>query len=96
MEPYAELISKKLEEAETEINIEIRSHNNKQNRDIRQQILDIDKYLNIYSESVDSLQKHITKINTIREEYEQRSAVTFGSSENKTVGLSSLMNIFFR
>ena len=67
MEVYAEFISKKLEEAETEINIEIRSHNNKQNRDIRQQILDVDKYLNIYPESIDSIQKHITKINTIRE-----------------------------
>ena len=84
LEPYLDFIEKNLDDAKSEINLEIASHNNEENRDILQKISDLEDYIN---KSIESIVIYKDKIESIRDDYEQRSA--FGSSKNKTFGILS-------
>ena len=84
LEPYLDFMEKNLDDAKSEINLEIASHNNEENRDILQKISDLEDYIN---KSIESIVIYKDKIESIRDDYEQRSA--FGSSKNKTFGILS-------
>ena len=50
--PYLEFMEKNLDDAKSEINLEIASHNNEENRDILQKISDLEDYINKSIESI--------------------------------------------